>query len=70
MIKESIYVSMKPEHVKFRREQMRVNNYIENILPNPKIDAFVEELDKQGIHDTEERIKLIGDFIKSKKHRR
>lgn len=63
MKKESLFNSMTSEAVAYRLNQMKVDNFIEGIVPDKRIKRFVHELDQAGVTDTETRIKMIGDFI-------
>jgi hypothetical protein len=63
---ENRFNSSDPKHVAWRVEQSKVDNFIEGISPDRDIEAFVLKLDKEGITDVNERIRRIGDFIKSK----
>lgn len=66
MTNRNRFTSSKPEDVSWRVEQMKIDNFIEGITPDRDIEAFVLQLDQEGIHDTKERIRKIGEFIKSK----
>lgn len=64
----NVFASTDPKDVTWRVEQVKIDHFIEGIVPDPEIEAYESELDKAGIHDVNERIRLIGQFIKAKEH--
>ncbi|WP_433947009.1 hypothetical protein [Paenibacillus sp. SN-8-1] len=60
------FTSSKPGDILWRTEQVKVDNFIEGVVPDKDIESFVARLDKLGINEVEERIKMIGRFIKEK----
>ncbi|WP_068612573.1 hypothetical protein [Paenibacillus tuaregi] len=60
------FTSSKPHDISWRTEQVKVDNFIEGVVPDKDIESFVARLDKLGINEAEKRIKMIGRFIKEK----
>lgn len=65
-MKQNRFSSTDPQDITWRVEQAKVDNFIEGVTPDRDIEAFVLKLDRDGIKDTNERIRKIGDFIKAK----
>lgn len=60
------FTSTDSQDIAWRIEQAKVDNFIEGVTPDRDIEAFVLQLDRDGIKDTNERLRKIGDFIKTK----
>lgn len=60
----SRFTSIHPQDIAWRAEQVRVDHYIEGIVPDPDIEKFVSQLDSK--ESTDNRIHKIIAFIKEK----
>lgn len=65
-MRKSRFSSNDPKDIAWRVEQIKVDNVIEGVTPNRDIEAFVLQLDREGINDINERLHKIGEFIKTK----
>lgn len=63
---KSRFSSNDPKDIAWRVEQIKVDNVIEGVTPNRDIEAFVLQLNREGINDINERLRRIGEFIKAK----
>lgn len=65
-MKKNRFTSTDPKDIAWRVEQAKVDNFIEGIVPDRDIEAFVLQLDRDGINDINERLLKIAEFIKAK----
>lgn len=65
-MKKNIFTSTDPKDIAWRAEQMRISNFIEGVTLDQDCEAFLMQLDRDGINDINERLRKIGEFIKAK----